>query len=248
MDIAIKTDPKERLLVIPKARIRLNILVEHPKTSWKRIRVKINYNPSFSLAPSEHHITEKNDVGMNSLREEVIVPNKLGEFPLGEVIINVNGEERSQYLPTMRILSEEGYFEETVTEKLRDLEFEAVRLGGPRRPDAEASPKKDPTQRVQVEATLEDSYELSKFRNDVSKFREWHRIRQYKRLLIVTNTDKIAEGVKRALRRTSDPISLIKYRDLDRLASSLKQGLISIYQVQLLLLGHTGIIELESLM
>jgi len=234
-------------LVVPKTRIRLNILVEHPKSSWRSIGVKLNYNPVLAMGPSEHQITGKNDVGMSSLTEEVIAPSKLGEFPIGEVVITIDGDERSQYLPTMRVLSEDGYFEEMVAEKLRELEFEAVRLGGPSKPDVEAAPKKDPSQRVHLEATLEDSYEISKFRNDVSKFREWRRIRQYKRLIIVTYSNRITDGVARQFRRTHDPISLIKFKDLEKLASDFRKGLLSIYQVQWILLGHTGIIHLESL-
>jgi len=247
MDVIIKTDPKERLFAIPKTRIRLNVLVEHPKGNWKRIQVTLNYNAAFGLTPSEHQITSKNDIGMSSISEEVVVPDKLGEFPIGEVNVRVNNDERSQYLPTVRILSEEGYFEQMVAERLRELEFEAVRLGGPRKPDVETSPKKDLSQRAHVEGTLEDYYELSKFRNDTSKFREWRRARQYKRLIIVTYTDRISEGVARALRRTHDPISLIRYRDLETLASMFEKGLVSIYQVQFLLLGHTGIVQVDAL-
>ncbi len=243
----IKTEPKERLLVIPKTKVRLNILVEHPKGNWKRIDVKLNYNPILSTTPSEHQITSKNDVGMSSLLEEIVAPTKLGELPIGEVAITVDGEERSQYLPTMRVLSVDGFFEEMVAGKLRELEFEAVRLGGPSKPDVEAALKKDPGQRLHVEATLEDTYEIAKFRNDVSKFREWRRIRQYKRLIIVTYTDRITDAVVRILKRTHDPISLISFTDLEKLATEFIRGHLSIYQVQFILLGHTGIVHLESL-
>jgi len=248
MNVVIKTEPKERLLVIPRTKIRLNILVEHPKHNWKRIDVKLNYNPVLSTTPSEHQITSKNDIGMSSLVEEIVAPAKLGELPIGEVAITLDGEERAQYLPTMRVLSEDGFFEEMVAGKLRELGFEAVRLGGPSKPDVEATPKKDPSQRLHVEATLEDTYDIAKFRSDVSKFREWRRLRQYKRLVIVTYTDRITDGVVRVLKRTHDPISLIYFKDLEKLATEFIQGHLSIYQVQFILMGHTGIIPLESLM
>jgi len=249
MQALINIDPKERLLVIPQSKIRFNVRVDHPKTSWKKIEVRINYNPIFSCPPCEYVITEKNEIGMSSLTEELtIVARRLGEVPLGDIIISVDGEERSQYLPTVRIVSLDAYFEEKVAEKLRELEFEALRLGGPGRADVEANPKKEPTQRIQVEATLEDHYDVQRFRNDVGKFHHLKRVRQYKRLLIVVNSNKIADGVLQQLSRTADPISMIRYEHLENLVSLFKQGLVSKYQVIAVLMAHTGLVGKENLM
>jgi hypothetical protein len=248
MQALIEIEPKERLLVIPDSKISFNIRIEHPKTPWKRIEVRINYSPIFSRQPSRYVITETNEIGMSSLSEEVaIVGRKLGEVALGDVIVNVDGEERSQYLPTVRILPLEGYFEEKVAETLRELEFEAVRLSGPSRPDVEANPKREPTQRFQVEATLEDFYDTTKYRIDVGKFHEFKRAGHYKRLLIVANTGKIAEGVLQKLERTTDPISLVRYEDLENLAARFSQGQVSRFQVLAVLFAHTGLVDLENL-
>jgi hypothetical protein len=248
MQALIDIDPKERLLVIPQSKIQFNILVEHPKTDWKRIEVRINYSPMFGREPSRYVITQKNEIHMTSLTEKMeIVARRLGEVPLGDVVVNVDGDERSQYLPTVRIMSPDGYFEEKVAETLRELEFEAIRLGGPGRPDVEANPKREPAQRVQVEATLEDHYDIERYRNDVAKFHEFKRARQYKRLLIVVNTDKIAEGVMQKLARATDPISLVRYQDLQNLASQFSQGRVSRFQVVAHLMAHTGFVDVESL-
>jgi hypothetical protein len=248
MQAIVDVEPKERLLAIPGSKLRFNIRIEHPKTSWKRIEVLINYSPIFSHQPSRFLITEKNEINMSSLTDEITVTEKrLGEVPIGDIIVNVDGQENSQYLPTVRMLSPDGYFEEKVAEKLRQMEFEAVRLGGPRRPDVEANPRKEPTQRIQVEATLEDYYDIAKYRIDVGKFHEFKRSRQYKRLLIVVNTDKVADGVIHQLRRTPDPISLVRFVDLEKLAIDFSQGLVSRFQVIACLLAHTGLVSLESL-
>ena len=193
-------------------------------------------------------IRAKNEIGMSSLTEEVtVIEKRLGEVSLGDIIVNVDGDERSQYLPPVRIMALDAYFEEKVAEKLRDIEFDAVRLGGPGRPDVEANPKKEPTQRVQVEATLEDYYDMAKYRSDVGKFHEFKRVRQYRRLLIVVNTDKIADGVLHQLKRTTDPISLVRYEDLESLATQFSQGCVSRFQVVAVLLAHTGLVSMESL-
>jgi hypothetical protein len=248
MQALIDIEPKERLLVIPGSKVRFNVRIEHPKTSWKRIEVRINYSPVFSHPPSEYVIKAKNEIGMSSLTEDVTVMEKrLGEVSLGDIIVNVDGDERSQYLPPVRIMALDAYFEEKVAEKLRDIEFEAVRIGGPGRPDVEANPKKEPTQRVQVEATLEDYYDMAKYRSDVGKFHEFKRVRQYKRLLIVVNTDKIADGVLHQLKHTTDPISLVRYEGLESLAAEFSQGRVSRFQVVAVLLAHTGLVSLESL-
>jgi hypothetical protein len=248
MQALINIDPKERLVVIPQSKIRFNVRVDHPKTNWKRIEIHINYNPIFSRPPCKYVITEKNEINMSSLTEELtIVEKRLGEVPLGDIIVNVDGEERSQYLPTVRIMSLDAYFEEKVAEKLRELEFEAIRLGGPGRPDVEANPKTEPTQRVQVEATLEDHYNVQRFRNDIGKFHHFKRARQYKRLLIVVNSDKISDVVVQQLRRTTDPISLIRYEHLENLVSHFLQGRVSKYQVIAVLMARTGLVDMENL-
>jgi hypothetical protein len=248
MHALINVEQKERLLAIPGSKLRFNIRIEHPKTSWKKIEVRISYSPVFSRQPSRFLITEKNEINMSSLTDEItVIEKRLGDVAIGDIIVNVDGQESSQYLPTVRVLSLDGYFEEKVAEKLREVEFEAVRLGGPGRPDVEANPRKEPTQRIQVEATLEDHYDLAKYRIDVGKFHEFRRSRQYKRLLIVVNTNKIADGVVRQLRRTPDPISLVRYEDLERLATEFSDTRVSRFQVIACLLAHTGLVSLESL-
>ncbi len=241
MGVIIDVD-SERIAVIPNTKVRLNILVEHPKRRWKEIRVRANYHPEFGGGSKEFSkITEPNEAGISVLTDELTIPTRVGEHRLGDIQVNIDGETKEQYLPKLRILTLEGFFEEKVAEKLRKLGFDAIRLGGPRRPDIEAVHKKQPEQRFQVEATTEDHYDLDRLRRDKGKFHELKRERNYRRLLIVVNTEKIAGGVTKQLRIENTPVSLITFRDLSSLSGMYEEAVVSSYEI-IATLSQTGII------
>ncbi len=241
MGVIIDVD-SERIAVVPNTKVRLNILVEHPKSRWKEIRVTANYHPEFGAGSKEFpKISESNEAGISVLTDELTIPARVGENRLGDIQVKIDGETKEQYLPKLRILTLEGFFEEKVAEKLRKLGFDAIRLGGPRRPDIEAVHKRQPEQRFQVEATTEDHYDLDRLRRDKGKFNELKRERNYRRLLIVVNTEKISGGVTRQLRIESTPVSLITFRDLSSLARMYEEAKVSSYEI-IATLSQTGII------
>lgn len=239
--------PEENIKAVAGKRIRLNVQIEHPRTRWKNIKLMIKYNELFCQQPVERSITEPNDVGFSVIADEITIPEvPPTEQRLGEIIVESNGDTRSEYLPKIKIVSLEGYFEESVAQRLRELGFEANRWGGPSNPDVEAFHPDQPSQKYQVEATTEKKYDLDKYWKDTGKFRDMKEKFQFKRLLIVTLADlkDICPGVTKRLKRASDPFSLITYRDLQKLATKYTQIEISKYEVLAVLL-QTGIIPVD---
>ena len=247
MDVFVETDPKERLLVIPNTRIRVNVLVEHPRTNWKRIEVRIVYDSSLSHPSSSHTITERNESRMSSFSEELIAPSKFGELPLGDLFVNVDGAERSHYLPTIRILSETGFFEELVAGSLRRLGFEVSRFSRQNMPGLEVFHRRRASERIHVEATPESFYGVQDFERHLAKFRKFERSRIYRRLLIVV-FGTVAESVRRRISRSPQLISIVSYRELTRLDFELQNGTISSYEVIEVFLDRKGLIGMERSM
>jgi len=230
---------------IPGKRLILNIQVEHPHETWKEIKIFIKYHPIFKTNSFEHLINRTNDVGFTVLKTEVVLPQDLGEYKLGEIIIERNGTVISHDLPRVHILTLDGYFEEMVAKELRSLGFVSKRWGGPDNPDIEAYHPDFPTQKFQVEATIEQNYGLRKYREDTGKFHDLKNRFDFKRLLIVPLVDptNISKDVFDRLRKTSDPISLICFGDLQKLSEKYKNYHISKYEV-FAYLSQTGFIRI----
>jgi hypothetical protein len=243
--MSISISPSE-IYGVPGKRLILNIQLEHPRENWKEIKVSINFNPLIRKDPYEHVINETNEVGFTMLKTEVVLPQILGEYELGRVVINRDGLTITHNLPKVHILTIDGYFEETVAKTLRALGFNAKRWGGPNNPDIEAYHPDFPTQRFQVEVTTERYYDLSKYRNDRGKFDDLKNKFNFKRLLIIpyASSDHISREVMDRLQRTSDPISLICFNDLRKLLNKYRNFHVSKYEV-FAILSQTGFIEIK---
>lgn len=230
--------PQDIITAVPGKRIRLNIQVEHPSGTWNEILVDVDFNQALGL-PSFSRRLERNEAGFSSMglefivpsQHDFVVPSERRELRIGELTVTRNGEKRSEQLPKLRILAPESYFEEIVAEMLRSLGYEVQRYGGPRNPDLVAYHADQPNQKIEVEATTESSYGLSKYRSDVGKFHGLKHPHNLQRLLIVTRSQRIEPGVIKQLKRVHDPFTLVCYGDLEKLRSKYVNCQISKFEV-----------------
>jgi hypothetical protein len=187
-------------------------------------------------------ITESNEAGISILSAEVIAPDVFRDIRIGEISVKIDGDVKVQYLPLLRILSPEGFFEEDVVERLRTLGYEAVRLGGPSQPDVEATHRKRPEEKFQVETTSRNRYDIQEYRTDIAKHLSLKREKRYHHLLIVVNASRISEAVKEKLQREREMVSLVLFRDLAAMASLYQDAEISSYEV-IALLSQRGLVQ-----
>jgi hypothetical protein len=240
----------EDLIAIRGTCVRLNVQVEHPRgrrTNWKPIVVRFEFCKDLNEPPVERTIRCSNEAGFSLVREDLTLPDIKGEFRLGELFVECDGKTSSIPLPNVRILTLDGFFEETVAEKLRTLGFKTRRISGSGNPDILATPKGQPDRTIQVETTIEAKYDLSKWRSDIGKYYDLKDAYNLKQLLVVplVSAYHITNDVKARLNRVHDPFSLISYEQLETLCTKYTKYLLGESDVTSLL-TKPGLIEVKS--
>jgi hypothetical protein len=239
--------PEETILGLAGKKIIFHVQVELPRLQWRTIRVEFNYANELGLSPSKYTISEPTEVGFTSIRDEILLPDHIGEFRLGTLRIIHNGDDASYYLPRVRVMTLDGFFEESVAKCLRALGFDAKRWGGRDRPDIIAFHPKQRDQVMQVEATTEKRYDIDKWRSDIGKFYDLKDRYSTRRLLVVTlaGPREVSTEVKKRLARSDNRFSLICYDHLDKLQSMFGEFQIGDTEV-IAQLGRAGFIEIVS--
>lgn len=239
--------PDETILGLAGKKIIFNVQVELPRLQWRTIRIEFDYANEFGVQPSKYTISKPTEVGFTTIREEIILPNQVGEFRLGTLRIVHNGDVSPYYLPRVRILTFDGFFEESVAKCLRALGYDAKRWGGRDRPDIIAFHPKQRDQVMQVEATTEKRYDIDKWRSDIGKFYDLKDRYGSRRLLVVTlvGPHDVSTEVKKRLARTDNRFSLICYEHLEKLQSMFGEFQIGNTEV-IAQLGRAGFIEIVS--
>jgi hypothetical protein len=243
----ISIAPKKEYICIPGKKLRLNIQIEYPPSSWKYIKVSIRFHETLGIAKIERTITEKSEANFCVIQQDIILPDVLGRYKLGSIEIESNGDIDYEDLPHVNILTHDAYFEEQVAETMRKLGFHAKRYGGPKNPDVVATHPFFPEQKFHVEATTQAEYDISKFRSDKAKFDELKLEFKFKHLLIVSlaSPSDITRDVYDRLKKTSDPVSLICYEDLENMAREYTGFRVSSYEI-FATLNQSGFICLEK--
>lgn len=192
---------------------------------WKKTEVALQLDDIFKYARMKRTLLGRAPYSTTlrpanflfTVRQDILEKKKrLNIKSLGSYTILADGKKISnQKLAPVSIIDNNTYFEkETVPEILEELGFIVVSIGGKNEPDIVAYHPKINPQKIDVEPTLAVKYHLEDLDNDRGKFQRYTRQYDFKRLLAVCECNRLSSDVVNELEKTTDPVSLIEYRDL----------------------------------
>lgn len=153
-----------------------------------------------------------------ALRESL---DTLGSFAIRQDQKQIHHDE----LYGVEIKPNTDYFEKVVVpQALEEMGFFTEGIGGRNKPDTIANHKKvNESEKFDVESTLTDDYDSTKWYSDTGKFQNYRQQRNLAHLLIVAQSSNISTDVVGWLNNPRDPIGLIEYFDLVQLRNSYRR-------------------------
>lgn len=196
----------------PGQTIIVSVNVPKGRQGWHTAQIDLAFDPVLAIQPMRRTVSCDDDPFVH-----VIFRTEIGEMrkpltvvdSLAQLTWRVNGNPPIGRRFGRAVICTESdvYLEYVLANLLGKMDFVARRLGGSLRPDIIAKRLSHPDVILDIEATVEERYDLQKYGYDLAKYGSYKKTRGVNRLLIVYASKELDDRVEIDLRNQRTDVS-----------------------------------------
>jgi len=201
-----------RYVLRPGQTIIVSVNIPRGKRGWDTARIDLNFDPALAIQPMQRTVTSNGHPFVH-----VVFRTQIGEMkkPLTGVEslaqltwrVDDNLPKACGFGRAVICTESDVHLEYVIACLLGKMDFVARRLGGPLKPDIIAKRMSHPDVVIDIEATVEERYDLQKYGYDLAKYSSYKKTCGVNRLLIVYASKELERRVEIDLRNQKSDVS-----------------------------------------
>ena len=196
----------------PGQTIIVSVNVPKGKRGWDTAQIELAFDPAVAIQPMERTVSSNGEPFVH-----LVFRAEIGEMgkpltlveSLAQLTWRVNGNPPIARRFGRAVICTESdvYLEHIIANLLGKMDFVARRYGGPFKPDIVAKRLSHPDVTLDIQATVEERYDLQKYGYDLAKYGSYKKTYGVTRLLILYASKELDERVESDLRKQKSDIS-----------------------------------------
>lgn len=196
----------------PGQTIIVSVNVPKGKRGWDTAQIELALDPALAIQPMQRTVSSNGEpfvhvifrTEIREMKKPLTVVESLAQLTWR---VNGNPPVARKFGRVVICTESDVYLEYVLANLLGKMDFVARRLGGPLKPDIVAKRLSHPDVILDIEATVEERYDLQKYGYDLAKYSSYKKTYGVKRLLIVYASKELDERVETDLRNQKSDVS-----------------------------------------